>query len=62
VHKIHSRVHLPFPRAPAAVIAVQNSDLIIVLEHGVVCEQGTHLELIAKPGGRYAELVMKMQH
>jgi ABC-type multidrug transport system fused ATPase/permease subunit len=41
---------------------VQNSDLIIVLEHGVVCEQGTHLELIAKPGGRYAELVMKMQH
>ena len=40
---------------------VQNADLIIVLEHGKVVEQGRHVELLSKVGGRYAELVMKMQ-
>lgn len=40
---------------------VQNADKIIVLEGGAVVEQGTHVELLSRAGGRYAELVMKMQ-
>ena len=34
---------------------VRNADLIIVLEHGEVIEQGTHEELL-KMGGRYYQL------
>ena len=34
---------------------VRMADLIVVLEHGIVLEQGTHAELVAR-GGRYAEL------
>jgi ATP-binding cassette subfamily C protein len=33
----------------------QRSDLVLVLEHGVVIESGTHADLVAA-GGRYAEL------
>jgi subfamily B ATP-binding cassette protein MsbA len=33
---------------------VEESDLIVVLENGVVLEEGTHLELLAR-NGRYAE-------
>lgn len=40
---------------------VQNCDIIFVLERGSVVEQGTHRELLARPGGRYADLVLKMQ-
>lgn len=37
------------------LITIRNSDKILVLKGGVVAEQGTHDELIAK-GGVYAEL------
>ena len=34
---------------------VRNANLMVVLEHGMVVEQGTHDELLER-GGRYAEL------
>lgn len=37
------------------VSTVKDADVIFVLEHGKIVEQGTHLELIGK-GGYYAEL------
>lgn len=40
---------------------IQDADCINVLEQGVLAESGTHDELLQKPGGRYAELVMKMR-
>jgi ABC-type multidrug transport system fused ATPase/permease subunit len=39
---------------------VQNSDIIFVMEGGLVVEKGSHSELLCQPNGRYAELVMKM--
>jgi len=41
---------------------VQNADIIFVLEAGRVVEKGSHEELLARPNGRYAELVMKMSN
>lgn len=40
---------------------IQDCDVIFVLDEGHVVEQGTHETLLAKAGGRYAELVMRMQ-
>ena len=40
---------------------IQDADCICVLEQGVLAESGTHEELLQRPGGRYAELVMKMK-
>ena len=36
---------------------VRDADEILVLEGGMVVEQGTHDELVALPEGRYAALV-----
>ena len=35
---------------------IKNADNIIVLKDGVVCEEGTHDELLSKPSGVYAEM------
>jgi ABC-type transport system involved in cytochrome bd biosynthesis fused ATPase/permease subunit len=40
---------------------IQDADVICVLEQGQLVESGTHWELLSRPDGRYAELVMKMQ-
>ena len=34
---------------------IRNADLILVVQHGNIVEQGTHTELLAR-GGAYAEL------
>ena len=35
---------------------LRDADTLCVIEHGKVCEFGTHDELIRKEGGKYAEL------
>jgi len=35
---------------------VRNADKIIVLNDGLVAEEGTHEELLEKEGGRYREM------
>ena len=39
---------------------VAHADLIVVLENGVIAEQGTHDDLLAK-SGRYASLWQRQQ-
>ncbi|CAM3896932.1 ABC transporter ATP-binding protein [Cohnella lubricantis] len=36
---------------------IRNADLIIVLDHGVIVEQGSHEELMQKPDGHYRGLI-----
>ena len=38
---------------------IRNADMICVIDQGVLVEQGTHAELIAKPSGAYAALVQR---
>jgi len=38
---------------------IRNADKIILLDDGVICEQGTHDELMAIPDGHYRELYLK---
>ena len=38
---------------------IKNADQIILLDHGVVAERGTHDELMAIPDGRYRDLYTK---
>lgn len=40
---------------------IEDADCIFVLEKGQVVEQGKHNELLARPDGRYHELVTKMK-
>jgi len=37
---------------------IRNADQILVLEHGLIVERGTHTQLLAR-GGRYYELYTK---
>jgi ABC-type multidrug transport system fused ATPase/permease subunit len=36
---------------------VRNADLICVVQSGALLEQGSHEELMARPGSSYAQLV-----
>ncbi|CAF0728813.1 unnamed protein product [Adineta ricciae] len=38
---------------------VRNADLVIVIEHGTIAEQGTHDTLLAKDDGIYKKLVLR---
>ncbi|CAF3345962.1 unnamed protein product [Rotaria sp. Silwood1] len=38
---------------------VRNADVVIVIDHGTIVEQGTHDELIAKEDGIYKKLVLR---
>ncbi|CAF0729152.1 unnamed protein product [Rotaria sordida] len=38
---------------------VRNADLVIVIDHGTIVEQGTHDDLIAKEDGIYKKLVLR---
>jgi ATP-binding cassette subfamily B protein len=42
------------------ISALQHSDLIIVINNGIIAEQGTHQELLAK-GGLYKDLYEKQR-
>jgi ABC-type multidrug transport system fused ATPase/permease subunit len=40
---------------------IRDADRICVLEKGVLVEQGTHEELLARPGGRYRALALQQE-
>ncbi|ETW06166.1 hypothetical protein H310_03747 [Aphanomyces invadans] len=41
---------------------IQDADEIVVLDKGHVIERGTHLDLVDRPGGKYAEMWYRQQH
>lgn len=50
---VHKRTSLFIAHRLATIV---DADIIYVLENGKVLESGSHFELLAKPGSRYAEL------
>jgi ATP-binding cassette subfamily B protein len=60
-HEIHRRLQREDGEHAMVLIShrlntVRDADQIVVLDDGTVCEQGTHDELMARPGGIYARL------
>ena len=41
---------------------IRNADVIVVLQHGVVVEQGSYDELMQNPEGPFASLLNAQQH
>jgi ATP-binding cassette subfamily B (MDR/TAP) protein 1 len=41
---------------------IRNADSIAVIQEGVIIEEGTHNELVAKSDGAYTRLISLQQH
>lgn len=39
----------------------QQADLIVVLERGVVAEQGSYMELMKRPGGVFLRFALELE-
>ena len=60
---IHCSSHLSLQVGRTSLViahrlsTIRHADCIAVVYRGVILEQGTHAELVAKPGSSYAKLV-----